>query len=145
MDIKSTDTALVITDPQNDVLSEKGVAWALVGKSIAANRTVEHIGQLFKAAKANGYYVFISPHYYYPSDKGWRSGGAVEAMMHETNMFGRKGALSLEASAARVPTGSMSSTSKTARRLSPARTRYTAPSRTILCCSCASVARPRSC
>ncbi len=130
MDIKSTDTALVITDPQNDVLSEKGVAWALVGKSIAANRTVEHIGQLFKAAKANGY---------------WRSGGAVEAMMHETNMFGRKGALSLEASAARVPTGSMSSTSKTARRLSPARTRYTAPSRTILCCSCASVARPRSC
>lgn len=55
MDIKSTDTALVITDPQNDVLSEKGVAWALVGKSIAANRTVEHIGQLFKAAKANGY------------------------------------------------------------------------------------------
>ena len=69
MDIKSTDTALVITDPQNDVLSEKGVAWALVGKSIAANRTVEHIGQLFKAAKANGYDVFISPHYYYPSDK----------------------------------------------------------------------------
>lgn len=96
MDIKSTDTALVITDPQNDVLSEKGVAWALVGKSIAANRTVEHIGQLFKAAKANGYDVFISPHYYYPSDKGWRSGGAVEAMMHETNMFGRKGALSLD-------------------------------------------------
>ena len=46
MDIKSTDTALVITDPQNDVLSEKGVAWALVGKSIAANRTVEHIGQI---------------------------------------------------------------------------------------------------
>lgn len=96
MKIAANDTALVVTDPQNDVLSEKGVAWGLVGKSIREHNTVEHLDQLFRAAKANGYDVFISPHYYYPSDKGWLSGGAVETMMHETNMFGRTGALSLD-------------------------------------------------
>lgn len=96
MDINKNDTALVITDPQNDVMSEKGVAWGLVGDSVRENNTVEHIEQLFKAAKANGYDVFISPHYYYPTDQGWLSGGAVEKMMHETKMFGRGGVLTLE-------------------------------------------------
>ncbi len=31
MELNSNDTALVVIDPQNDVLSEKGVSWALVG------------------------------------------------------------------------------------------------------------------
>ncbi|MGH6636646.1 MAG: hypothetical protein ACRED0_11140 [Gammaproteobacteria bacterium] len=96
MDINKNDTAVVVTDPQNDVLSTTGVAWGLVGESIRENNTVEHIEQPFKAAKKNGYDVFISPHYYYPIDQGWRSGGAVEKMMHETKMFGRGGALTLE-------------------------------------------------
>lgn len=96
MEIRAEDTALVVTDPQNDVLSTQGVAWGLVGQSIRENNTVEHIEQLFKAAKANGYDVFISPHYYYPADQGWQSGGAVETMMHETKMFGRGGTLTLE-------------------------------------------------
>ena len=32
MEFSAHDTAFVVIDPQNDVLSEKGVAWALVGK-----------------------------------------------------------------------------------------------------------------
>ena len=96
MDINSNDTAIVITDPQNDFLSEQGVTWALVGDSVKENGTVEHIGALLAAAKADGYDVFISPHYYYPTDKGWQFGGTVEKMMHEINMFGRQGALTLE-------------------------------------------------
>ena len=39
--------------------------------------------------------VFISPHYYYPTDHGWKFGGAVETMMHSINMFDRQGALTL--------------------------------------------------
>lgn len=31
MNISQNDTAVVITDPQNDVLSEKGVGWGLAG------------------------------------------------------------------------------------------------------------------
>ena len=96
MDFGKQDTALVITDPQNDFLSEQGVTWGLVGESVKANGTVAHIEQLFKAAKDKGYEVFISPHYYYPTDKGWQFGGAVEQMMHDINMFDRKGALTTE-------------------------------------------------
>jgi nicotinamidase-related amidase len=96
MQIGPDRTAIVITDPQNDFLSPKGVTWGLVGRSVEQNRTVENIEALLKAAKANGYDVFISPHYYFPTDHGWQFGGTVEKMMHEINMFDRKGALSLE-------------------------------------------------
>ena len=87
---------MVITDPQNDFLSPDGVTWGLVGASVTANKTVENIEYLIKAAKSVGMPVFISPHYYYPTDDGWQFGGAVETMMHSVNMFGRTGALSTE-------------------------------------------------
>ena len=89
-------TAVVITDPQNDFLSPEGVTWGLVGKSVEANNTVANIEALMKTAKKNGLPVFISPHYYYPTDHGWQFGGAVETMMHSINMFDRQGALTTE-------------------------------------------------
>jgi nicotinamidase-related amidase len=96
MDVNAQDTALVITDPQNDFLSEMGVVWGLVGDSVKENGTVEHLKQILKAAKDNDFDVFISPHYYFPTDHGWKFGGTVENMMHEINMFDRSGALSLD-------------------------------------------------
>ena len=96
MDMDPGDTAVVITDPQNDFLSPDGVTWGLVGASVEENNTVANIESLMKAAKAGGYRVFISPHYYYPTDKGWQFGGAVEEMMHDIDMFERSGALSLD-------------------------------------------------
>jgi nicotinamidase-related amidase len=89
-------TALVITDPQNDFLSPDGVTWGLVGNSVTENNTVANIGSLFQAAKASGMPVFVSPHYYYPTDKDWQFGGAVEQLMHDINMFDRTGSLSLD-------------------------------------------------
>ncbi|MGI8804296.1 MAG: isochorismatase family protein, partial [Thermoleophilaceae bacterium] len=94
MDISPRDTALVLTDPQNDFLSPDGVTWELVGESVEANGTINHIEDLLKAAKDGGYEVFISPHYYYPTDRGWAFGGTLEKMMHEIDMFDRKGPLS---------------------------------------------------
>lgn len=96
MDINKSDTALLVTDAQNDFLSEKGVTWQLVGDSVKENNTVENIERLFKAAKEKGFEVFISPHYYYPTDHAWKFGGTVEKMMHQINMFGRGGALTLD-------------------------------------------------
>ena len=96
LDIEPGRTALVVTDPQNDFLSPDGVTWGLVGASVQANGTVGNIESLMKAAKASGMDVFISPHYYYPTDHGWEFGGAVETMMHSINMFDRKGALTAE-------------------------------------------------
>jgi nicotinamidase-related amidase len=96
MEMNSTDTAVLVTDPQNDFLSDKGATWKLVGDSVTENHTVDNIEQIFKAAKKNGYEVFVSPHYYYPTDGGWQFGGTVEKMMHDINMFERKGALDTE-------------------------------------------------
>ncbi len=96
MMVEKGSTAIVITDPQNDFLSPEGVTWGLVGASVTTNKTVEHIEDLFKAAKANGIPVFISPHYYYPTDHGWQFGGALEVAMHSMGMFDRKGPMTLE-------------------------------------------------
>ena len=89
-------TAIVVTDPQNDFLSPKGVTWGLVGKNVTENHTVEHIEQLFKVADKKDIPVFVSPHYYYPHDHQWQHEGALEKAMHSMGMFDRKGALTTE-------------------------------------------------
>ena len=96
MTITQGNTALVITDPQNDFLSPEGVTWGVVGESVTENNTVENIESLLKAAKRNGIPVFVSPHYYYPTDKGWQFEGALETLMHAIGMFDRAGHLDLE-------------------------------------------------
>jgi nicotinamidase-related amidase len=83
-------TALVVTDPQIDFLSPKGVTWGVVGESVQEHNTVENIERLFAAAKKAGIVVAISPHYYYPTDKGWKFEGALEKLMHKIGMFDRK-------------------------------------------------------
>ncbi|MCG8406969.1 MAG: cysteine hydrolase [Phycisphaerales bacterium] len=89
-------TALVVTDPQNDFLSPEGVTWGVVGQSVTENNTVANIESLFLAAKKRGLPVFISPHYYFPSDHGWKFEGALERLMHDIKMFDRSGPLNLE-------------------------------------------------
>ena len=96
IEINPQDTALLITDPQNDFLSPEGATWDLVGESVTENGTVGNIEALLKAAKENAIQVFISPHYYYPTDHGWKFEGTLEKVMHDINMFDRKGALDLE-------------------------------------------------
>jgi nicotinamidase-related amidase len=95
MDIQKSDTAVVFIDPQNDVLSEKGANWGAVGASVTENRTVENMERIFKAAKANGYDVFISPHYFYPTDSGWAFNGPLETEEFTTHSFARRGPLTL--------------------------------------------------
>lgn len=88
--------ALVVVDPQVDFLSPKGVSWPVMGDSITENGTVEHIGQLFAAAKQRDMTVLVSPHYYYPTDYEWEFGGPGEHFMHDSGMFARKGPLTLD-------------------------------------------------
>ncbi|MBV8091541.1 MAG: isochorismatase family protein [Alphaproteobacteria bacterium] len=96
MKIQKTDTAVVFIDPQNDVLSEKGVNWGAVGASVTENHTVDNMERIFKVAKANAYEVFISPHYFYPTDSGWKFNGPLETEEFRTHSFARRGALTLE-------------------------------------------------
>ncbi|MDH2428389.1 cysteine hydrolase [Sphaerisporangium sp. TRM90804] len=95
MEIQQSDTAVVFIDPQNDVLSENGTSWAVVGASVTENGTVENMERIFKAAKERDYDVFISPHYFYPSDDGWRFNGPLEAEEFRTGTFARSGPLDL--------------------------------------------------
>ncbi|MDO5616316.1 MAG: cysteine hydrolase [Cruoricaptor ignavus] len=89
-------TAIVITDPQNDFLSPNGATWAVVGKSVTENKTVENLEKLFKVAQHKNVKVFVSPHYYFPHDHNWEYGGAGETLMHAIKMFDRKGQLTTE-------------------------------------------------
>ncbi len=94
MEISLDRTALVITDPQIDFLSPNGAAWGVVSKCVEKNNTVENLDRLFKTAKEAGIRVFISPHYYFPTDLGkygFKFGGALEHLMHDIHMFERKG------------------------------------------------------
>jgi nicotinamidase-related amidase len=96
MDINKNDTAVVFIDPQNEVLSDKGLAWGAVGDSVTENKTVENMERIFKAAKENGFEVFISPHYFFPTDSRWKFNGPLETDEAETQMFARSGRLSLD-------------------------------------------------
>ena len=94
--LQANDTGVVFIDPQNDVLSEKGTSWAAVGASVTENHTVQNMERIFKAAKANGYDVFISPHYFYPTDSSWLFNGPLESEEFHSHTFARKGPLTLE-------------------------------------------------
>jgi nicotinamidase-related amidase len=96
LSLRQSDTAVVFIDPQNDVLSESGLAWEAVRESLKENNTIQNMERIFKAAKAHGFQVFISPHYFFPTDKGWKFNGPLETEEADTNMFARKGRLSLD-------------------------------------------------
>jgi nicotinamidase-related amidase len=52
--------------------------------------------RIFKAAKEFGFEVFISPHYFCPTDKGWKFNGPLETDEAASGMFSRKGVLNLD-------------------------------------------------
>jgi hypothetical protein len=46
MNIHREDTAIVFIDPQNEVLSENGLAWPLVRESLQENNTIENMERI---------------------------------------------------------------------------------------------------
>ncbi len=96
MEYHNNDTAVVIIDPQNDVLSPTGKNWASVGASVTENNTVQHLVDILRAAKTAGFGVFISPHYFYPTDSTWQFNGPLESDEFRTQSFARSGALTLD-------------------------------------------------
>jgi nicotinamidase-related amidase len=96
MEVSSADTGIVLIDPQNDVLSERGANWAALGASVTENGTVANMARIFEAAKTGGYQVFISPHYFYPTDYSeWKFNGPLESEELRNHSFARSGALDL--------------------------------------------------
>ena len=147
MEFDRRDTAVVFIDPQNEVMSETGKAWPLVRESLAENNTIENLERLFAAAKQNGFEVFISPHYFSPTDAGWQFNGALEADEAAAGYFGRRGILNLD--------GLAGSGADWLPRFKPyiedgkplwwRRTKCSARKPTTWCCNCASGESPGSC
>lgn len=95
MSVQRTDTAVVFIYPMSSATREpRGKA---VGASVTENHTVENVARSFKAAKANGYLVFISPHYFYSTDNGWLFNEPLEGDELSSRTFARRGPLTLEA------------------------------------------------
>jgi biuret amidohydrolase len=81
-------TALFVTDPQNDFLSEKSPAWGLVGETVTKNKVVEKEKKLKALAKKIGIPVFYSTHMYTPQDfANWKSLNGIDKIMFDIKMF----------------------------------------------------------
>lgn len=90
LDIDLKHTAVFITDPQNDFISEGGAAWGLVGEEVVRNKVVEHQAELRRVAKAVGIPVFYSPHMYTEQDyKKWPRDkmDGIDTAMFSMGMF----------------------------------------------------------
>ncbi|MEE8199005.1 MAG: cysteine hydrolase [Thermoplasmata archaeon] len=86
--LEKGDTAVLFTDPQNDFLSEGGVAWKDLGERVKETKVVEHLVQIREAAKAAGIPVFYSPHYYTDEEyESWQHLNPIDRMMFENKMF----------------------------------------------------------
>lgn len=88
LDIDLSRTAIFITDPQNDFISEGGAGWPIVGKSVKENKVVERLVKLKEAAKEIGILVFYSRHMYTKKDyEHWSSLNGIDKIMFGNNMF----------------------------------------------------------
>ncbi|MDX1534124.1 MAG: cysteine hydrolase [Thermoplasmata archaeon] len=86
--LKEGHTAVLITDPQNDFLSEGGVVWDLVGEGVKETKVVEHLVAIREAAKASGIPVFYSPHYYTDDEfASWKHLNPIDKLMFDRKMF----------------------------------------------------------
>lgn len=88
IDLDLETTAIFITDPQNDFLSEGGAAWPLVGEEVINDKVVEHQIALVAAAKEVGIPVFYSPHTYTEMDyANWTLLNPIDQLMFDIDMF----------------------------------------------------------
>jgi nicotinamidase-related amidase len=80
-------TAIVITDPQNDFLSPGGKGYHLTKKIMELYNTLGNLEILISTAMSKGYQLFISPHYIYPHDYSWKFTGAEQEMLLKLRVY----------------------------------------------------------
>ena len=74
-------TAIVITDPQNEFLSEDGKLYGLVAENLAELGTIENIETLMKTAKTEGVALAVDPLIYTDLDADWSRAGALQRQL----------------------------------------------------------------
>ncbi|MGI9330001.1 MAG: cysteine hydrolase [Gammaproteobacteria bacterium] len=89
-EIDLSKTAMFVTDPQNDFLSDGSPVWALVGPLVEKNKVVEKEKRLKALAKELGVPVFYSTHMYNAREvEQWPTMplNGIDKVMFENNMF----------------------------------------------------------
>jgi nicotinamidase-related amidase len=85
-------TAVVIADPQNDLLSEGGVVRDPVGDGVRKTRVVEHLAALRNAAKELEIPVIYSPHHSSDEEyERWAHLNPIDRIMCSDRKMFRKG------------------------------------------------------
>lgn len=74
-------TAVVITDPQNDFLSEDGKLYGLLSDNMAELGTIANIETLMKTANAAGLPLAVDPLIYDKMDTDWSRAGALQRQL----------------------------------------------------------------
>ena len=90
VEIDLSKTAMFVTDPQNDFLSEKSPVWGLVGPTVTKNKVVEKEKTLKALAKDLGIPVFYSTHMYTKKEvEQWPTMplNGIDKVMFEQKMF----------------------------------------------------------
>jgi nicotinamidase-related amidase len=90
VEIDLSKTAMFVTDPQNDFLSEKSPIWALVGPTVTRNKVVEKEKKLKALAKDLGIPVFYSTHMYTKQEvEQWPTMplNSIDKVMFDQKMF----------------------------------------------------------
>ncbi len=88
VEIDLSKTAMFVTDPQNDFLSEGSPAWALVGPGVEAHNVVAKQKKLKSLAMELDIPVFYSTHIYTPQDfANWKSLNSIDKIMFDLKMF----------------------------------------------------------
>jgi nicotinamidase-related amidase len=90
-DFDSTSTALVITDPGKRFISDKGRLRWLPWEAPPDDPALGNLTALLQAARESALPIFVSRHYYYPMDHGWRFQGSLDRLMRSTGMVPHRG------------------------------------------------------
>lgn len=80
-------TAIVITDPQNDFLSPGGRGYHLTKVNIKQNNTLANLELLLSTARSKDYQLFVSPHFIYPHDYDWQFTGNEQEMLISLRVY----------------------------------------------------------
>jgi hypothetical protein len=62
--LRKTDTAVVLVYPQNNVLSDKDLAWGAVGDSFKEDNTIEKMERIFKGREEERLRGLHLPYYF---------------------------------------------------------------------------------
>jgi nicotinamidase-related amidase len=100
LEFDPTCTALVIPDPWNRLVSNRGAFRSLPWGPPPPVRAAANLLTLVHAARLNQVPVLISPHHYYPADHGWKLEAGLEQMLRRVGMFQPRGPWILDALAA---------------------------------------------